>query len=190
MKRRNSKRNYGGIFLSIFIALLMITSIIGFLADDSQVNSVKYGKYKFTTTNNGWHTKIDNKDYYFSYTPADVELISVPENLNLDNIIEVDVTSDINSTFKKEIAGSMFELNQILSQNNIYVRQGQVKESDLNLPIITCAESTQKVPVILYRFGNETRILYENNCIILESRDGNSFLALTHRIAFKILKIM
>jgi hypothetical protein len=190
MANKKKPNKLGGIFLTIFITLIMVTSIIGFLANDSSTRVIKYNKQKFTGTNDGWMTKYEGKTYYFSYVPNDLEDLEFPEIENLDSIIELDVTYDENSTSARDIAGSIFELSEILFERGTYLRQGFTKNNTLNRPIITCKDALPSVPVVYFKESNITKISIENYCIIVQAQDSRSFLPVANRIAYKILGIM
>lgn len=188
--RRKKKKNYAGIMVSLFIALILVTSIVGFIFGGTSETVSRYNGLKFTLTTNGWKTIYQGKTYLFSFAPRDVEDIALPDSLNLNNLLEIDVTYEFNSTYKENIAEAIFELSNIATKNNIYLRQGFTTNNSFNIPIITCEDATPSVPVLYYKSSNQTNISQQNNCIIIEANNQNLFLAQTDRIAYKILGIM
>ena len=190
MRRRKDKKNYAGIIVSLFIAFIMVTSIIGYIFADTQGTTTKYNGIKFTSTPNGWSAKIDGKMYLFSYDPRSLEDIEIPETVSFDGVREIDATYDVNSSYRETIAQSLFELSHVLPDKNIFLRAGFTTNSSYDVPIITCKDATPFIPVIYYRNSNQTSIIHEGNCIILESYEGGSFLALTDKIAYKILGVI
>lgn len=190
MRYQRKKKNYAGIWISIFLALIMVTSIIGFIFGDNPSGVVRYKNLKFTQLNQGWKVKYEGRDYIFSFEPNSLEQINISDSIKFDNLLELDVTYDVNSTYKEAMAQSIFELSNILSQRGVFVRAGFTSNSSYNLPIITCEDATQGVPVIYYSASNKTSISMSGNCIMLESEDSYSFLLLTNRLAYRILGIM
>lgn len=188
--RRKKKKNYAGIIVSIFIAVILISSIVGYIFGDAQERVSRYNGIKFTLTSKGWKTIYQDKIYIFSFVPVDVEDIALPDSINLNNLLEIDVTYEFNSTYKENIAEAIFELLNIVTKNNIYLRQGFTTNNSFNIPIITCEDATPSVPVLYYKSSNQTNISQQNNCIIIEANNQNLFLAQTDRIAYKILGIM
>lgn len=188
--RRKERKNYAGIIVSSFIAFIMVTSIIGYIFADRQEQIVKYNGIKFTATPNGWRANIEGKSYLFSYDPKSLEDIEFPETISFDGVVEIDATYESNSSYKEDIARSIFEFASLLSGSSIYVRPGFTANSSFDIPIITCEDATPFVPVLYYKNSNQTLITHQGSCIIIESQDGNSFLASTDRIIYKLLGIM
>jgi hypothetical protein len=189
MKKKQTT-NYAGIFVSIFIALIMITSIMGYIFSDRQVTTMKYNGIKFTYSTSGWHFKYNNLNYVFSYFPTDLEKMNVSIPTSFTTMLEIDSTYDVNDSYKEDIAASIFELSTILSKSNIFLRQGFTTNTSYNFPIITCQDASSTVPVLFYKTSNQTIVTKQGNCIIIESESGSSFLAFSDIIAYKILGIM
>ena len=186
-KEKKSKRNT---FLVIFIAFIMVSSVIGFLYS-GETNKFKYKKMKFTRTENGWSTLINNQRLSFTYFPTEVEQIELnPEILTaISNKPEVDTTSELNDTFSEEIALAQYDMAFALNKMNIYLRQGFTTNNSFNTPIITCEGSTRAVPVIYFKQSNQTKISLENDCIIAEARNNIDILRIKDRLLYSILGI-
>jgi hypothetical protein len=189
MRRKKQKKNYGAIALSAFIVSIMVMSILGYIIGDKNSSTASYKGVKFTKTSQGWRVEYEEKIYIFSFLPQDIEQIELPQ-IETSNLLEIDVTYDVNSSAKEGIAEATFELENILAKKNIYVRRGFTGNNSFDKPIITCDDSTQFVPVIYYTLSNETKISMEDSCIIFNGREDSSFLPLTDRLAYKILGIM
>ena len=189
MRKKKQKKNYGAITISVFIVVIMIMSILCYIFADTTSSSATYKNAKFIRTNQGWRAEHEEKTYLFSFLPQDVEQIEVPD-INLNNILEIDMTYEVNSSAKQGIAQSIFEISNVIAQNNIFVRTGFTGNNSFGLPIIRCDDSTQFVPVFYYVLSNESKISKEGNCLILEGRDDSSFLPLADRLAYKIIGIM
>ena len=187
-KEKKSKRNT---FLVIFIAFIMVSSVIGFLYS-GETNKFKYKKMKFTRTENGWSTLINNQRLSFTYFPTEVEQIELnPEILTaISNKPEVDTTSELNDTFSEEIALAQYDMALALNKMNIYLRQGFTTNNSFNTPIITCEGSTQAVPVIYFKQSNQTKISLENDCIIAGARNNIDILRIKDRLLYSILGVI
>jgi len=184
---RKQKKNRTGIIVSVFIVFIMVTSVIGFIFGGNQTPPVHYKGYKFTQTSRGWRTTINNQNFYLSYTPNDVELLELPD---FPKSLEIDVTYDPNSTYKESIAQAIFELSTILSANGVFIRQGFTTNNTYGIPIITCADATPYIPVVLFLNSNKSEAIKEENCFIIHSFDENSFLPYADRIIYETLEIM
>ena len=182
------KKKNTGVIVSIFLAVLMVSSIAGYIANQNS-GSIRYKGKKFTQTTDGWKTTIDGQTHYFAYAPPEVESIDFP-SMNLQSAVEIDMTYDPLDRYKESIAQSLFELSSSLGQKKIYLRQGFTSKNEFGLPIITCNDSSATVPVISFRDSNTTGIRQENNCLIVESNNDQSFRFYADRIAYHILGVI
>jgi hypothetical protein len=74
-----------------------------------------------------------------------------------------------------------FDLSQSLGKV-VYTGVLQISP-EYDLPILTCANSTLKTPVIVLNVSDSTSIVEENNCIYLNAR-GTEFLRLRDRLLY------
>jgi len=184
--RMRRKEKKPAVFLAVFIAAIMVTSVIGYIIADNTTQQKKYKGIKFETDSVSWFAVIDGTRYSFSFLPQDVEYIETPK-MDYTGIVQLYVTSSPNSTSSGQIAESIFELSQTLSQKGIYALQGFIVENEYSLPVFTCSNATQFVPVIYYADGNSTGIRKEGNCIIIESDNSYSFLPYTDALIYRFL---
>ncbi len=168
----------------------MVTSVAGFIFSGHSSPTTRFNGIKFSSTPLGWQAKIDGKIYQFAFIPSEVNFVEFPESLNTINAPQLSITSYDNSSAKQQIAQAVFELGSVLSNRGIFVTQGFTGNNSFNLPVITCADATEFVPVVHFKEGNETRILHEDNCIILEAANEHTFLPLADALAYKILGIL
>jgi len=183
---RKEKKNYSGVIMTIFLAVIMVTSIAGFLITDQSTPVVRYNGVKFTATQNGWQSTIGGQKYLFSFTPKDVEYLSSPPFPK--DIPEIDVTSDFDSKSAESIASATFEMIDALSKRGVYVRYGFTSNSTA-LPVLTCADATSSVPVLYFIEGNVTELKPEGACIYVTARSGADFLLLADRIIYHMMGI-
>jgi len=187
---KEKKKNTTAIYVSIFIAFIMITSVIGYIFGDSSQQTVRYKNLKFTLTSEGWKTKYEGKPYIFTYTPKDLEGVNISESINLADLLQIDVTYDYNSTFAENIAYSIFELSKIGYERGIYIRQGFTTNASEGFPVIKCENASQFVPIVYFKSSNVTQFKQEGNCILIESSDSNGFLPLSDKLAYRMLRIV
>ena len=177
-----------------FMAFIMIGSVFGviFFGFATGGTSLKYNDLKFVRKGNVWTTNINGKDAIFSYFPAEVELIEVKSEIidMLRNKIEIDVTADANDTFIQSIALAQFQMKSTLGNFNVFVRDGSTTQNSFNMPIITCDDATQIVPVIYFKEGNETKIYFNESCIIVEADDNVDFIRAKDRIVYGMFDII
>ena len=191
MKEKKQKRRWG---LMLFIVFIMIgTSFSAFLFSGSPSNEVvKYNGVKFVGNNQMWLAKINEKKAAFSFLPSEVEDIPVDKNVAalVQNKIEIDVTSDFNSTLRESIAFAQHQMGLTLGTYGIYMRQGFTKNNTYNFPVISCKDATSGIPVINFRQENSTRIYVNGSCIIAEASSGQDFIRAKDRILYLLFGVM
>ncbi|MFH1642919.1 MAG: hypothetical protein ABIC04_08555 [Nanoarchaeota archaeon] len=178
-----------------FIAFIMISSIFGIIFSGyrQQTVSMEYNGYTFLRQDNKWVMNLNNNLVSFDYYPEEVESLNIsPEIVSmLTNTFEIDATSEPNSTYKDTIAVVEYEMINFLSDNvNLYLRTGFTEENDYGLPIITCADSTPRVPVIYFKKSNITKVSLDRYCVVAEARDDFGFLRIKDRLLYTILGII
>ena len=191
MKEKKQKRRWG---LMLFIVFIMVgTSFSAFLYGGSPSNEVtKYNGIKFVGKSQMWLAEINEKKAAFSFLPAEVENIPVDGNAAalVQNRIEIDVTSDFNSTFRESIAFAQHQMGLTLNTYGIYMRQGFTKNNTYNFPIISCQDATSGIPVINFRHENSTRIYVNGSCIIAEASSGQDIIRAKDRILYLLFGVM
>lgn len=186
-KREKSQRNYGILFISIFIALIMITSIAGFLIGSNQDKiTFKYNNFRFNFKDNMYYTKIDGEVMSFQFSPTDVEDIELSEDA---------------SKKLKESGVRMLTFNpdneerQIVDNLRLYISDRipmtfsavtYLSDYYPSLKVVTCDNITKEVGVIYidnsFNYTNNT-IDFLQDCIIMKG-SGQSLFQLADRIIY------
>lgn len=192
MKKR--KENKGRqILLGAIIVFIMVTSVIGFMAGQGDKQEVKYKDYSFFRKGNLWETKIDKKPVDFYYFPSELESIEVDENV-IKKVLEtpmIYITYDQTQKDVEVVAQMQFELKETLSENfNIYSMHGLEKDNEYGLPVITCLNATNAVPVIKFRRTNQTKISLKGNCVIMEGERSYDFVKAKDRLLYGLFGII
>ena len=177
MKRSSRRERNKNVLISIIIAGIMISSILGFI----------YGR---DTTENGFEYKINNKTYYFGKLYNKYYLDVNNDRIffyNLPDQIDINLSSDIVQKIKnaqmfyitfdpeQEELGyidlARFELSEEFYKNNIYIINAVTINSTIyNLPVIDCENATMFVPVIKLIVDKKTNLTVDNNCIIFRGK--------------------
>ncbi|MBI4451839.1 hypothetical protein HY637_00270 [Candidatus Woesearchaeota archaeon] len=191
MKEKKQKKRWG---LMFFIVIIMIgTSFSVFLYGGSPAKEVvRYNGIKFVGNGQMWFAKINDKKAAFSFLPIEVEDIAAGGNIAglLQNKIEIDITSDFNSTFNESIALAQHQMGLTLNEYGIYARQGFTRNNTYNFPIITCKDSTTSIPVVYFKQGNSTAVYSDGNCVIAESPSGQDFIRVKDRLLYMLFGVM
>lgn len=183
-RQKKSKKNKIGLYISIFIAVIMIFSVIGYMWGESESSTDLYNGFKFTKAQTGYVAKINKTAVQVYYHPAQLESIPVDARA-IDSIRSAKMiyaTYDVSSDYIFTQAGALseFELSDILFKTKgIYIEQGiSAKDTQSNITVITCADSTTSVPVIYMTRGNTTSITYLDGCIIGQAASPADFFAI------------
>ena len=191
MKEKKQKKRWG---LILFIVFIMIGTSVSFVffGFSPATERVKYNGFSFVNNGNIWIAKINGREAAFSFLPSEVESVSAFEDFSkrLQGKFEIDVTYDLNSTYKESIALAQHQMELTLSAYDVYVGKGFTANNTFNKPIIRCADATFNVPVVYFRQGNTTNIHDENNCIIAEASANADFIKVKDRLLYGILGVM
>ena len=178
--------------LGVIMVFFMVSSVFGVLFfgfhdnTGGGINAQQYNGLKFTTYQNQWKVEIDGEDKLFYYYPQDIDYIDVDDSVvgTFQNAKMVYFTSDAESALKGPIAQSIFYFADDLGGENVHVVTAFTDENEFSLPVITCADATETVPVVMYTTGNKTGVSSIGSCIVLEGDSDVSFGRLTERILY------
>ena len=191
MKEKNERKKWG---LIIFIVFIMIGTSVSFvfIGFSPAAGKAEYNGISFASRGSIWVAKINGREAAFSFLPNDAESIPVPTDLfkKLQGKLEIDVTYDSNSTYRESIALAQHQMGLVLAQYNVYVRKGFTANSTFNLPVIKCSDATLNVPVVYFRYGNETSIRDDGNCTIAEANSNADFIRVKDRLLYGIFGVM
>ena len=191
MKKSDDKK-YMKILMSIFIAFIMITSILGFMVNRSTSQSYSYDGYKFTLTDKGLSLVINKKEVFFDFLPQEVEVIDFDTRIT-DRIKPAKMfylTYNLTSENSEAMGETVYDMKTTLQDFDIFVQLAFTNQTDFNVPVITCADATSFVPVVHLKEANETRAYIESNCIVLESSSDSDFLRLKDRLIYGFFGIL
>lgn len=191
MKAKKEKKRWG---LILFIVMIMIGTSFSFVffGFSPSSESVVYNGIKFTMFPDRIEAKISGKAAAFSFLPSEAESVVVMENAvdKLQNKLEIDVTSDINSKYNESIALAQHQMGLTLWNYNVYIRKGFTSNNTFNFPIITCKDSTTNVPVVYFRQGNSSKIYEEGDCIIAEANSSVEIIRVKDRLLYSMLGVI
>jgi len=164
------EKNRSIIYIAIFIALIMAISVIGFLWGGTGNEQYKYGDFSFYNEGGLWKTEVNGKLLEFKYLPSELPEVAVSQdakNLILYAKMLYVIYSPGQSS--EELAVAQYNLGRNIETNSRFVVNALAEKNENNLPVITCANATKAVPVIMLKM-NETNdsIILNNSCLILE----------------------
>jgi hypothetical protein len=174
----------------IFIAVIMISSTIGFIYSGGSSDFTYKDKFKFKATDSNTFIYSDSakQQFVFRYLPPQVE------DLNLSTKIVppmVYVSFNPNSSNLDVIELMRFELVDDFAKLNIYAVPGVSENGSIyDLPIINCINASIAAPVIFFSSSNETKIIEKNGCLVFEAKDRADIVRLKERLLYSALGVM
>jgi len=173
------------LFMAIFIIVIMVSSVIGFVSLDKKNNTQNYDYdgYTFNLDANGkYFVNINDKTFIFDYPPGDLSSITLP-NFNLGNskyyilinFLEKDENMDY-SLNKLEYNLNTAGIRPVLSCIN---EEGCPSD----VPIKDCSEDS-----FYFTKGNTSRIYLKDKCIVIEG-SSTEMVKLVDKIDLKVAGI-
>ena len=171
----------------------MTSSILGFVWTNITTDNYSYKGYKFKLQGDYFVVYINGQKINTNYLPNDIENIEMDEEVKLkikENPMFY-ISFDIDSKNIEYIDKSRFELTNELQKINIHIISGKTNNSiNYNIPIITCENATNYVPVIYLKDSNTTKFSLQDDCIIAESDSREGFIALKDLIIYTVFDII
>lgn len=186
------------IVLSIVIALLMVLSTFGFVLDyagggsgQSEKAQSDYGPLTFKLSGQAVVTEVKGQTLQFGFFPSQLDGINVSagirEALHQPAFYITSDPSDPYASAIDEMALRYSEMMPVLTQG--YPLPAFTNATDYARPGITCANASVSVPVLYFKYGNDTAIRYEGGCIIAEARTPTDVLALADRLLYTTMGV-
>lgn len=163
------------LLLPLFIVIIMITSILGFMWKEPTTDQHKYNDYLFTQTDKGWITYVNNRPLLLTSDPKSLEFVPI-EDISL---------SELNSAQKIYLSTNPEDsLNQVALYNfqkNVVplISTRLVTSCTVDIPqcsekpIKTCNDTSDTVKVIIFKSSNQTAVKYRENCLTIQGNNQN-----------------
>ncbi|MGE0792899.1 MAG: hypothetical protein AB7V77_01820 [Candidatus Woesearchaeota archaeon] len=167
------------IFMSIFLAIIMLGSIFGIWATSYTQNEIiEYSGYKFKLKENSDYSnnailvsKINDKEYFF-YTNPNIAM-NIKTEGNVTDLLSSNYlifTVNPNDKIAQIPDAIRYEFSKLIDKQ-IYPAIDAYYEGYEDFPIIDCNNATKEIPVIYFKDTNtSTNFTVENNCLIINLR--------------------
>lgn len=207
------------LIISIGVILLILASVIGLkmlqkdspeTIDDLHLSNLKrelksetgyiYNGYSFVFANGLWYTQVQNVEgtslfnIPLHYGPKDMEDIPIKGELNhtlFNSVREIYITFDPLGSELQYVALAVGEFDQsiITAFNKIPIAACDKNETEAcaTRPIIAC-NNTDK-PVLYIQQKPETKVIYNNNCMIVQGQ-GPEIVRAIDRLLLNLYGIM
>ena len=187
MIKRNSKRKQ--VILGIFIAVIMVSSILGFSInsgdEESTATKETYNGYDFFKNQQDlWVVYIDNGYYGFDYLPEEIQDIDF-ESFNL-----VGGKVYLSQVPEQRTVNFNYAMNKIYSTlaNKGFTAVVACSE-EAGCPDIPLVDCNNEFPVISLIESEDNKIYKQDNCLILEC-DSDSISKCADRLNYDLLGVM
>ncbi len=176
----------GKIIFTLFIAFIMVTSVIGFIwsSDSSSTNYeiLEYNNHQFKDINGKYVLEVNSNEYVFDNSPYELNNFDF-EQFNLESdkyyILFNPEEKDLNMEY------SMQKLFLVLRSLNVNVQLACSKEEgcDGNLPVKSCNE---------YSFylikDDSTKVYKDDKCVVIQG-DNQGISKAVDKINLMLLKV-
>lgn len=172
------------VLLAIFIAIIMVSSILGIISyssDDVKVNTLDYNGKSFDLINGKFFLDIDGKNYVFDNSPYDLEDLNADFNLESDKYYLL--FNPLEKDNNMEYFMQKLYLTLSLQGINVQLACDREEDCDYSLPIKNCDDYS-----FYFKRSENTKIYKENNCIVLEG-DNVGLNRAVDKVNLRILNI-
>jgi len=184
------------ILVSLFLASIMIFSILGFMMSyqtDTGTRAIEYNGYKLEQLYDGIQIKVNNQKIMLTNFPEQVNHINLTPKVKhlLKNAQVFSITYDPETEYNEYLAEQQYDLSQNLEKIEKYTIAGIANNTEYpSIPQITCQNATPSLPVILFKEANITHIELNNNCIIANIGNINDAYMVGDLLFYQIAGIM
>ena len=158
------------LILPLFLAGIMIFSVIGFALTYSQDDSskVEYNGHKFQQIDQGWVTYVEDQPILISQNPQYLSSVDLPEvSLALLNSANK-IYFTFNPTENLQNSLAYFDINVRPRIKSFVISCIEDSEPCANLPLKTCEDAELYEKIIQVNLANESSIAYKNNCLHIQ----------------------
>ena len=167
------KRNKRSLILPIFIASIMILSVFGVIignlgnSEETSPNILEYKGLKFTKTDSGWQTSINNFQVNTLNSPNELNdiILNIPME-SLKSVSKVYISrnpKDYNKNLDLFLQANLRQLFNTQIACNIDIEECK------NLPLKTCGDANDNTFVILIESGDKDMVNFNDNCLSIRN---------------------
>ena len=194
MRRRQKKRFPKENLMVLFVAIIMISSTIGFVSTGSGTSKQRYNDYKFSVDQTGTTLYWNGERIRFYHNPYQLETLDVSQGVidKVESTAMIYLTFEANNTLQETIDRVRFDLtNKLINYLGIYVVNGVTdNEAIPTLPVVDCVNATSAVPVLKIETGEEFGMRDDNNCITMVANNELDLIALEESLIYRLLGVI
>lgn len=188
-------------WVAIFIGVIMLSSVAGFVLSvnpSSQGDAFRHAGLTFRQNQQGFYSAdLGGRLLEFVYRPdslSDIEIAPGVVNAITGSRV-VYIAYDSNSTLAQDMALLQYDAGNILeARYGIFVQPAFTGKNPFNASVVSCANATSFVPVLLIQAVNATGVgtisakMSNPSCIILSVSDATALARVADRFKYAILE--
>lgn len=198
---RKGDSGKGKRWMAIFIGVIMLSSVAGFVISfnpSSQGDAFRHGGLTFRQGQQGLYSAdLNGVLVEFAYRPealSDIEVApGIIEAVTGSRVVYM--AYDWNSTLSQDMALFQYDAGNILeAKYGVFVQPAFTGNNPLNITVVSCANATSFVPVVLIEVVNATgagTISADSanpNCIVLSVSDAAALARVSDRFKYAMLE--
>ncbi|MFH1133412.1 MAG: hypothetical protein V1735_02900 [Nanoarchaeota archaeon] len=188
---RRQKKNKTIVWLTVAIAIIMVTSIAGYFTDE-MTEKKRYGRYSFTVREDGIYTQVNSTWLKFRYYPDKLQEIPLDKEVmaQLMQARAVMITFEPGAEDGATVDLLRLEMSKEMpALFGTYVVMGVTNNSNLLLPEVTCQNATSYMPVLYLKDTGNVSVTAQDGCIILQG-DKQGLAIAKDRLYYTYLGIL
>lgn len=195
MRRRKKKKLINSkALIAIFFSFIMVSSILSMIfgGNNPPADTLEYEGYEFTREDSFWVIKINEEMLRFHYFPTELSKLNVSEEAieRIKSTKMIYISSPVLTEDRDFTSLASFELTNFFASQKVYSSQAiSDNNTGYALPLITCQNSTVFVPVITFRNANQSQLILEDDCIIIEAQNSQDYLRVKDKLMLEYMGI-
>ncbi|MBD3314075.1 hypothetical protein GF345_06540 [Candidatus Woesearchaeota archaeon] len=179
-------------WMGIFIAAIMILSVVGFMWNGNTAPDLDYNGHSFTLTQDRmFMMEHEGQNIVFYNHPSEVEHISIGGAGDvLSDTRMMYSTLDPQDEYSEVIGATQYDIKKVLDSEGTLFAYAFTEENEYNKTIITCSNATASVPVLYFRKSNLTNVSFDDGCIIAEAESEYGMIMLRDRLLYAITGVI
>jgi len=162
------------IIVTIFIASIMILSVIGYsIGSFTSQNKIKYQGKIFLQSDQGWITYINDKQLVLINNPNEISNITIPVILQeLNSATKIYITLDMENSLDNFYQLFQQDIMPLLTPQ-IVIACIKDSEKCSDMPLKTCQNATLSNKIIQIQYSQQSLLSYKNNCLLMQGTQDN-----------------
>ena len=180
---------------ALFIIGVMVFSTFGFILSESTGNAqtFSYQGKSFVLTEEGLFTLINNKKIFFTSLPDRLESVDVEDSVKkiFKESPVITISYDPNSEDAELLGYAQYSFeDRSIKIGKPIVINALTNAQNFSLPEITCANSSQTSPVLVFEKSNTSSAQLKNDCVIVKYSSQQDLLEVIDKLVYIVAGVL